>query len=707
MLFRKTGYAGRVFGMAMVSLSIWAFGYSLELTSTTLDQMLIWINVEYIGIGLIPAFWFTFCLAYSGRDDLLTKPNLIAIFTIPVLTIFMVWTNQWHNLHYTTMAVSDAGPFPMLSFERGIWYFVHMFYFYILLLIGGYLLLQNYRNAAPFFKRQTLIVLFGALAPWVVNLLYHIGFRPYEYIDLTPFVFTITGLIIGVGLLQYKLFQVVPIARDKVIEGLQDGVMVLDSQDRIIYQNPMMDHYTSRLKDEVIGRPFQLVFSAYPDFVQTVSKRQNDHTFVEIRDNHKNSIYFDVKINTIATGDPNLGGLLIVFRDYTEQKLSEKELINARLKAEESDRLKTAFLANMSHEIRNPMNGIIGFAGILKDPDLSESEREHYLQIIESNAEQLLLIINDIIDISKIESGQEHIKPSDISVKKLVEDVGNAFSHPVKDKKLNFLVENQISKNEDQIITDPVKLRQVLVNLIGNAIKFTNQGRITLRVIKSNDELHFSVIDTGIGIKSADVDLIFDRFRQSDQDITTLSRGTGLGLAISRGYANLFGGTLTATSKIGSGSTFLLKIPHISAGNSVSKKQRLNMDNIKTEIPDWTGKTILLAEDEPVNIMYMKIALKKTNANVIIANTGREAVSKFNEAAGSVDVILMDIKMPYMDGFEATDQIRTSGAKTPIIALSGHAMLEKERIERAGFNQLIAKPIRKDDLLNALRKWLD
>ncbi|MCH8495172.1 MAG: response regulator [Balneolales bacterium] len=707
MLFRKTGYAGRVFGMAMVSLSIWAFGYSLELTSTTLDQMLMWINVEYIGIGLIPGFWFTFCLAYSGREDLLTKSNLIAVFAIPVLTIVMVWTNQWHNLHYASVSVSHAGPFPMLSFERGIWYFVHMFYFYVLLLIGGFLLLQNYRHAAHFFKRQTLIVLFGALAPWFVNLLYHLGFRPYEYIDLTPFVFTITGLIIGVGLLQFKLFQVVPIAREKVIEGLLDGVMVLDNLNRIIYQNPVMVEYTSKFKEDVIGRSFQLVFAAYPEFVQTVLKGENTHTFVEIRDDNDNTTYFDVKINTIATGDSNLNGLLIVFRDYTEQKISEKELINARLKAEESDRLKTAFLANMSHEIRNPMNGIIGFAGILKDPELSESEREHYLQIIESNAEQLLLIINDIIDISKIESGQEHIKPSNASIKKLIDDLRNVFSHQIKNKNLTFGIENLIAESDDEIITDVVKLRQILVNLIGNAVKFTNKGNITLQVEKIEDELLFSVIDTGIGIKSADLDLIFDRFRQSDQDNTAISRGTGLGLAISRGYANLLGGTLTASSKIGSGSTFLLKIPHISAENAVSKKQRLNMDNIKAEIPNWTGKTILLAEDEPVNIMYMKIALKKTNADVLVANTGREAVSKFTDASGAVDVILMDIKMPEMDGFEATDIIRSSGAKTPIIALSGHAMLEKERIERAGFNELIAKPIRKDDLLNALRKWLD
>lgn len=704
-LFRMADSAARIFAWMMAVLAIWAFGYGVELTQSTLPNILFWVRIEYIGIGLLPGLWLMFCIAYSGNAERLTPLSISLIFLVPVITILMVWTSPWHNLHYQHLAISTAGPFPLFVFERGPWYMVHLIYFYISLIIGIALLLRNFNRAAPIFRKQTLLVLVGAVGPWLANLFYQLGFRPLDVIDPTPFVFTLTGLVIGIGLLQFKLFNLVPVARDKVVEDLEDGVMILDATSHIAYVNPSMRESVRQYEPELVGRIFSEVFGAFSLLCSMVEKRVTSRVQIEITSDDGNLRNLEVSGTTLYGKDANYSGMLLLFHDITEQKRTEDAINAARERAEESDRLKTAFLANMSHEIRNPLNGIIGFAGILKEGETTEEERTQYLGIIENNAQQLLLIINDIIDVSKIESGQERVKPEIISVTDVLENVQKTYMIQARTKKLDLEIVSGLMSSDDRIISDPVKLRQILVNLVGNAIKYTVKGKVTLRVIKNEDDLEFHVIDTGVGIKAEHHDMIFERFRQVDSKGTTQVSGTGLGLAISRGYARLLGGDIYLSSKPGKGSTFMLKIPHIKVDQEKRTKAVNTMNPNQLQVPDWSGKKLLLAEDEPVNVMYMKIALKKTNVNLIIAENGAEAIRLFKENT-DVRLILMDIKMPEVDGFEASEEIRKLDPKVPIIALSGHAMVEKERLDRAGFSALISKPVRKDDLIAGIDPYM-
>jgi CheY-like chemotaxis protein len=292
-----------------------------------------------------------------------------------------------------------------------------------------------------------------------------------------------------------------------------------------------------------------------------------------------------------------------------------------------------------------------------------------------------------------------------VSVNSLLNELGTFFYEQAKKKNLDLSFASAVSESNDKIYTDPQKLRQILINLIGNAVKFTSTGGITIRAKMVNKELVFQIIDTGIGIKDHELGAIFDRFMQSYENNFNLPSGTALGLSISKGYANLLGGTIEVKSKFGSGSTFILKIPHIMADVTKTAKVAIKMQEAKIEMPDWSDKTILLAEDEPVNVMYIKIALKYTKVNLIIATTGQEAVEQFKKA-DKVDLVLMDIKMPEMDGFEASEIIKKMNENLPIIALSGHAMVEQKRLDKAGFTALISKPVRKDDLINSLKKWV-
>jgi signal transduction histidine kinase len=697
--------AARVFAWMMAVLSIWAFGYGVELTQSELEAMLFWVRIEYIGVGLLPGLWLTFCLVYAGHNDKVTPLNLALIFLLPVITILMVWTSPWHNLHYQNIGVSTSGPIPLFIFDRGPWYIVHLVYFYILIVVGIALLLRNFNRAAPILRKQTLIVLSGAIGPWLANLFYQLGFSPLDIIDPTPFVFTLTGLVIGVGLLQFKLFNLVPVARDKVIEDLEDGVMVLDALSRIAYVNPAMRSKMKHLDIDLVAHPFDDIFGQYELLCSMVSKRVTSRVQIEINQESGPHTFLEVSGTTLYGKDANYNGMILLFHDISAQKRTEDAINAARERAEESDRLKTAFLANMSHEIRNPLNGIIGFAGILKEGETTEAERTQYLNIIENNAQQLLFIINDIIDISKIESGQERVKPEIILVSDVLKSVQNTYSVLARTKKLDLEIVTSLTANDDRIISDPVKLRQILVNMVGNALKYTIKGTVTLRVEKNEDDLDFFVIDTGVGIKSEHHEMIFERFRQVDSKGSMQVTGTGLGLAISRGYARLLGGEISVESKPGKGSTFLLKIPHIVVDQEKRIKAVSNMNPNQIQPPDWSGKKLLLAEDEPVNVMYMKMALKKTNVELIIAENGAEAIRLFKENT-DVKLILMDIKMPEVDGFEASEEIRKLNPNVPIIALSGHAMVEKERLDRAGFSELISKPVRKDDLIAGIDPYM-
>ncbi len=705
LLIRKEAKASKIFGILLAVVGVWAFGYGIELMHDTLPEMLFWIKVEYIGVGLIPALWFLFCVSYTGHDEWLTPGRIAAVSALPVVTVLMVWTNEFHYLHYASVSVDTiSGPFPLLDFEEGPWYWIHTLYFYVLLLWGTYLLLQNYRSADQLFRSQTLTVLLGAMIPWAVNLMYLLGYKPFSHLDLTPFVFSLTGTVIAYGLLQFRLFDIIPVARDRLVENLPDGVMVIDDDDRVVYSNRALLNFISDGGKGLVGQKYSEVLYQFK-FDQDLDSLNRTSVLNARLKQGAEVLNFEIAVTPIQESRGLKAGKILYFHNITALKNNQRELETARLKAEESDRLKTSFLANMSHEIRNPMNGILGFAGFMKDESISTQERIRYAEIIEKNAQHLMNIINDIIDISKIESGHDQVKYENMSVSELMNDLSTFFYEQATAKGLSIHIVSAVGRDSDYIITDPQKIRQILVNLINNAIKFTDSGDITVRARKAGNELIFSIRDTGIGISTKEISGIFERFKQSYESKNKTYGGTGLGLSISKAYAELLGGKIDVQSDLGKGSTFILTVPHYPADRLETIEEAEEMKDRNFVEPDWSGKTILIAEDEPVNMMYIKIALKNTKVTLISAETGLDAVNQF-EANPNVDLILMDIKMPEMDGFEASHLIRKQNSTVPIIALSGHALVEQKKLDQSGFSDLISKPVKKVDLINGIDRWI-
>ena len=391
-----------------------------------------------------------------------------------------------------------------------------------------------------------------------------------------------------------------------------------------------------------------------------------------------------------------------VIADISTIKRTENELIKAKEKAEEADRIKTAFLENISHEIRTPLNGIMGLSELLKEKNIPAEDMEHYVDIIVDRGKHLLCIINDIIDIAKIESGQLFYKPKHFALNNMLDKLFTRFSllkNNHKDK-IDFSIKKGLKNKEDKVYTDPYMLEQILLNLLSNAFKYTRAGSISLAysMNKKQSIINFTIKDTGIGIPKDKQHLIFDRFRQADESKTKSYGGTGLGLTISKKLVDLLGGDIWVESEFNKGSLFSFSIPcNIFCENSIANQKKSF---------NWKNKKILIVEDDPSSFYYIKAALKNTDAKIFHAVDGETAID-ICKSDCNIDLILMDIQLPKTDGLTATKKIRKFNKDIPIIIETAHAMKQdQQRSLDAGSNDYISKPFERNKLLSVISKYI-
>ena len=507
--------------------------------------------------------------------------------------------------------------------------------------------------------------------------------------------------LLSASIAQAKSHQLVADSENKfrtLIEGASDGIMI-SKEGVCVEANAAFTKMFGYSNEDINGMDvFKLVVPSIRDNVKEKVISGFDKSYEAIAQ-RKDQTTFDVEIQgktLIINGEPIR---MTTIRDISEKKLIEAALKDSEKKSREATNAKSEFLANMSHEIRTPLNGILGMTGLLMDTSL-DSIQKNYVEIIRNSGDSLLSIVNDILDFSKIEAKKLTLEQISFELSPAVEDIKHilGFSAAQKGLKLTTHIAPDVPK---YVFGDPTRLRQILMNLVSNAIKFTAHGKVEMTLLMKNGRTRFEIKDSGIGIPESAIPKMFQAFSQVDASTSRKFGGTGLGLSICRELVHAMSGEIGVTSTENVGSTFWFELPL-----EEDKSHKISVEK-KSEVEASLKKLrVLVAEDNAVNSLIARKMLEKLGHNITLAGNGKEALEAMKLAP--YDVVLMDCQMPEMDGFEATAAIRTSVESwkdITIIAMTAHAMSgDRERCLAAGMNDYVTKPMKIEDLSDVLKR---
>ena len=675
----------KLFSLMMLSLFVWSLTYLVQILSPDLGSQAFWNKTTYFGIVSTPIFWFLFALEYTERKSWITRKRLMALFVFPVITILMIWSNDFHHLFWSTdgKLVQEGGVL-LRSAQNGVWFWMHTIYSYFFIVAGTVMVVRALLHWPSQYRGQMSWILLAVFAPWIFNIIQIFQLLPIV-IDLTPFAFTITGVGMVFALFRHRLLDLAPVARDVILEGMHDGIIVLDPVDRIVETNKAVHHilnipenqaligkklaeaiiqwpilvresematetevevtlgsgadqrwvglsslplrdkqknavgrliiirditprkraeeqvrklsraveasptsivitgldgniqYVNPKFSQVTGYTFDEAFGKNPNILKTGQTPVGTHSDLwktisegrewrgEFCNRKKNGeLYWEMaSISPIHDEDGKITHYVAVKEDITEQKRAQDALLIAYDQALEASRAKSQLLARVSHELRTPLGGILGYAELLRDGELGEikEEQKDALKSILENSRYLTAMVNELLDEAQIQANTTILKEKTFSPATLLEQAVSGLDIMAEKKGLGFFT--HIDPNlPEHLFGDEQRLRQILINLIGNAIKFTEKGEVRVRLERHSPK-HWAmeVRDTGMGIPDEAQASIFEPFQQGQNAITSENRGIGLGLAITKQLVELMGGRINLDSQTGQGSRFTVLLP--------------------------------------------------------------------------------------------------------------------------------------------------
>lgn len=710
---KKASETQKVLLIACCCAFVSILAYTLEINARSLEAMVMAVKFGYVGKCYVLLFFLMFMAYYCNIDI----PKLVfrSFLVFNTVMLLIIITCDRHKLYYKSIRLSYEGLFPHVELEKGVCYWMLMAVMLGLMAWYVILCLIEVKKRKGIEKKRLLLLSFSGLIPGYMLTVYLTGIM--NILDPVPLGIVLSCMLLTLNVNKYGLLDTMELAREKIIENTKDGLVILDTSYNLLYAN-------------------DVARELFPDINQAESREKQIKEI--FRENPREAVVdiegrsYEIRVSRIEddnNGDTVRGYLAWIF-DMTFVNHYTEEMIRLRQEAEKANLAKTSFLAHMSHEIRTPMNAIIGFSDLcLNNGD--EGEIKEYVQSIRESAGTLMVLINEVLDISKIESGKIVLTDVAYSMKELMKEVISAIIPQINAKHLTFryLLEKDVPV---MLKGDKKEIRHIMSNLLSNAVKYTAEGTILFKVkeIERKDRktlLEIIVKDTGIGIKEENREQIFDRFERFDVKKNYAVEGTGLGLSIVKDLVQLMDGSIEVESVYGEGSLFRARIWQEVLDERKGESYRgSNCDDIKYTLEQlknavygnrgkrkrrsirFPGAKVLVVDDNQVNLKVASGLLKLYGIDAELAESGEECLNAVKKQ--TYDIIFMDQMMPGMDGVETLSRLREikkGNKSTPVIALTANALVGvKEEMLEEGFDDFLGKPMDLTELENVLIRFL-
>lgn len=557
--------------LVMLSSSFYSLGYAFEIISTDLESVKFWLKVEYIGIPFISTLWLILVIHFIGYQSILKKWVVILLFTIPVITFLMHWTNDVHHIYYLDIRMDISNAFQVKAIlDKGTWYWVHIAYTYIQVAIGMILFVIMYLKSIPIVRKHILILMLGAAAPWFSNIIYLFGWTEME-LDLTPLGFTLSGLFYLWGIFQFNMLRLAPIAFQKVFETMEDGVIILDYYNNIMNVNRAAKGMFDELHS--FNGPASNVFSDYPELLEMMEETGNKVGRIKIT-RKENILHYDLKISILYDNSQTKLGKLVIFHDITQLISNQEKIISDAKQLAEFSTFKDRLFTVVAHDIRDPLAMLVNLTELLKE-ELKEAKSGELeiFQELSGQVKNTYSLVEHLLDWFRSQKGKVMFNPSKLDVASIL-DKAVHFAKIRGDRKnieITYYIDGKI-----QAFADKEMLDLVLRNLLSNAVKYTDSyGYIRVGAVTDGEWVNVSVQDSGMGVDEETAKSLFHELHKNSNLGTEGETGSGLGLYLSEKFVSIHGGRIWFESIRGKGSTFFFTIPD-NGGARCSQEKRRN-----------------------------------------------------------------------------------------------------------------------------------
>jgi signal transduction histidine kinase/DNA-binding response OmpR family regulator len=717
---RSDTLGGNYLAGLMVGVAWWSLCDGLGNFFVDLRLRIALAQLSHVAIQLIPVFLLVFIASYTRQDRWLTPQRLLLLYVFPILTLILVFTNDWHGLIWSDIHLMLYPIGLVTVMEHGVWFWLMVVYIYLLLLAAVLLQLRAAVLHPALYRRQTMVILPAMMIPWFGNIFYLFDLLPLPGLDWTSISFLASCLLLTWAVFRFGLLDLVPVARNVLFANMADGLLVLDPQWRIVDMNPAVAR--------ILGETPQIwdPFDRLPGLdAQTLAEVRRQGSAQFVLTDGKSPRHIQLRYTTLNDKQGRVNGYLSMLHDITEMKRYEMQLSaseqaarKAKEIAESATQAKTEFLANMSHEIRTPMNAIVGMTSLLLDTELNAQQSE-YVETVRSSSDSLLMIINDILDFSKIEAGKLDLELHPFDLLSCLESALDLLAVQAAHKGIELIYD--VGDGAPRLVRgDVTRLRQVVVNLLSNAVKFTEAGEVTLSVTARETavadgqiagqaaansgsffvQVQIGVRDTGIGIPPDRIGHLFRSFTQVDASTTRRFGGTGLGLAISRRLVEMMGGSIKVESSgvAGQGSLFRVQLP-------LEVVVDRSSDDVAGAPGALQGKEVLVVDDNAASRKILSHQLESWGMSVQLASCSAEALALLL-AGRRFDLAVLDGVMPDMDGFALARAIREHFSVQQMALVMLTSLDQQKESTVALGAAYLRKPVKPAQLQETLRRQL-